>query len=222
MLFVVVIAGCGDDGAKTTPDAPVIHLDASPDSAPDAPVCAAPSKTCGTVCTPVATDEANCGDCGVVCHGGEACTGSCTCPAQFIPSDLPSSGFDQFANQGTLLIAIGPSISGGGINPMIFGYSATTALNTDIDLSTIAVGDAPFVAAGYGFDTSAMTLDATYLATSGTLRLTKRCETEVQGTLTNATFKGATGGFGSPAVDPMGCTLTVPSMTFHVMTAACP
>jgi hypothetical protein len=228
MLLVLLLAACGDDGAAK-PDATVL-IDASPDATPDGPSCAAPMKTCGTTCTPVATDEMNCGDCGVTCKGGEACDSTCACPANFIPASLTSGGFDQFMNMGTTIIAIGPFIDNGGIHPIIFGLEDTTPLNTDIDLSAVTVGNIPFVAAGYRFDTGTFAIDASYLATAGTLRLTKRCATEVEGTLTNATFKGVTGGFQNPQVDPMGCTLPAPAtppapgltMSFHVMTAACP
>ena len=228
MLFVLLLAACGDDGAAK-PDATVL-IDAAIDASPDAPACAAPMKTCGTDCIAVATDEANCGDCGVTCKGGEACDGACACPANFIPATLPSSGFDQFMNQGTAIIAIGPYIDSSGIHPIVFGLTDTTPLDTDIDLSTVAVGDIPFVAAGYRLDTGTFAFDAGYLATAGILRFTKRCGTEVEGTLTNATFRGVTGGFQNPTVDPAGCTLPAPAtppapgltVAFHVMTAACP
>jgi hypothetical protein len=229
MLLVLLLAACGDDGAAK-PDATVL-IDAAIDAAPpDAPACAAPMKTCGTTCTAIATDELNCGDCGVTCKGGEACDSTCACPANFIPATLPASGFDQFMNQGTAIIAIGPYFDSSGIHPIVIGLLDNTPLNTDIDLATVAVGDIPFVAAGYRLDTGTFEFDAGYLATAGTLRFTKRCGTEVDGTLTNATFRGVTGGFQNPTVDPMGCTIPAPAtppapaltMSFHVMTAACP
>jgi hypothetical protein len=43
--------------------------------------CAAGGKLCGGTCIDVATDEANCGDCGVTCDAGEVCdAGVCGCP----------------------------------------------------------------------------------------------------------------------------------------------
>ena len=67
-----------------------------------------------------------------------------------------------------------------------------------------------------------METDAAYTATAGILRLTRACGTEVEGTLTNATFRGVNGGLMTPEIDPLGCTITVPSIAFHIMTAACP
>ena len=221
LLLLVLASACGDDsGAK--PDAPIIHIDAAIDAAPDAPACVAPDKICSTVCTTVATDEANCGDCGIACKGGQACDGTCACPAAFIPATYVPQQFDQFMMQMSAIIGIGPIVDSVGIHPLVVGYSAQTPKNQDIDMSTVTIGTIPFVAAGYRLDLGTFTTDAQYVMTAGTLRLTKACGTEVQGTLTNAVFKGTSGGFQNPMVDPMGCTFTVPTLAFHIMTAACP
>jgi hypothetical protein len=219
LLFVLLFAACGNDAA-VTPDAPVIMIDAPPI---DALMCASPTKLCGTTCLAVTEDEENCGDCGVECHGGEACELTCACaPATFIQAMVMPGMFDQFQGGGSITLAIGPTFANGAINPFVVGYSATTMLNRNIDLSTIPLGEAPFVAAAYRFDLQTMSTDAAYTATAGTLRLTRACGTEVEGTLTDATFRGVTGGFTTPVIDPLGCTITVPSITFHIMTAACP
>lgn len=218
LLFVLVLSACGDDGAAKLVDAPP----PPPDAAPDAPACAAPKKMCGTTCLDVSVDEQNCGDCGVECKGGEACNGSCACAPAFIPTTIDPGGFDQFQAAGGGQFAIGPSLDSNGIHPIIVGYADNVALDTNIDLSTIAVGDFPFVAAGYRLDTTNFSVDAAYIATSGTLRLTSACATDVQGTLTNATFRGVTGGLMNPAVDPAGCTVANVNITFHISTAACP
>lgn len=219
IVVVLLLAACGDDAA-VVPDAAVISIDAP---APDAaPTCAAPMKMCGNSCLDVSTDETNCGDCGIECKGGEACDATCACAPPFIPATVEPGGFDQFQAQGGALIAIGPVFDTSGIHPMIVGYTATTPLNTDIDLSMLEVGTLPFIAAGYRVDTTTLTTDAAFLATSGTLRLTSACATNIEGTLTNATFRGVTGGLMDPVVDPAGCMFTGVTMTFHISTAACP
>lgn len=218
-LVVLVFAACGDN-LPGAPDAPVLPIDAPPI---DAFTCTSPTKLCGTTCLPVHEDEENCGDCGVECNGGEACDLTCMCaPATFIPAAVTPGMFDQFQPAGGITIAIGPTFGNGGINPFIVGFTSTTLVNMDFDLSTIAIGATPFVAAAYRFDISSMETDAAYIATAGTLRLTRACGTEIQGTLTGATFRGVKGGLTSPEIDPLGCTITVPSIAFHIMTAACP
>ncbi|MDX2090925.1 MAG: hypothetical protein SFX73_23905, partial [Kofleriaceae bacterium] len=175
-------------------------------------------------CIAVDEDEANCGDCGVECKGGEACDGACGCPTSFVPATIEPTSFDRFQSSGDTRIAIAPNIDGS-INPVIVGFPASGAvLDTDIDLSTITLGNPPFVGAAYRFDLSAMSTDAAYVAVAGTLRLSGACSTEVQGTLTNATFRGILGDLqsGTPSVDPEGCMFTVPSLTFHISQTPCP
>jgi hypothetical protein len=219
MMFVLLATACGDD-LRAKPDAG--RPDAAIDAAPDAPTCVAPDKVCAGTCAQVATDEANCGDCGVVCKGGEACDSTCACPAPFLPATYDPQSFDMFMQQMGATIAIAPIVDTTGIHPFIVGYSAQTPRNMPIDMSQVALGSIPFVAAGYRLDLGTFSTDATYVMIDGTLRITKACDTEIEGRIQNAVFKGTTGGFQNPAVDPMGCTFTVPSLTFHVMTTACP
>lgn len=84
-----------------------------------------------------------------------------------------------------------------------------------------ALGEAPFVAAGYNFDLGTNMIDATFIAISGTLHLDEVCDTHASGTLTNATFQGITGGFTNPTIDVDGCTFTVPTVTFAMGTTPC-
>lgn len=217
--FLLLVAACGDDGS------PIMIVDAMPDAPPpiDAPTCSAPMKMCGNSCLDVSSDEENCGDCGVECGGGEACTASaCACPTPFVPATLEAGQFDQlFDAGGGLTIAFNPNIDGS-INPFVVGFDAQTPIDADIDLSTVTVGDAPLVGAGYNFDLNTMAIDASYIVTQGTLHLDQACATHVEGTLTNATFQGITGGFENPAIDPDGCTFTVATVTFAMGTTPCP
>lgn len=210
-LVIIVCAACGDNHAQPAmPDA------AEPDAAmPDALVCEAD----------LATDEANCGACNQLCHGGEVCKSStCSCPMGIIPTVVFPTGFEQFFGAGGFTLALAPTISIGGLNGLVFGYDASVPLDTNIDLASVPLGSTPFVGSAVGLDIQNMQLDASYVATGGTLRFTKRCDTELQGTLTNATFNGISGGLlggGIPMVDPEGCVVHVTSLTFHLATMAC-
>jgi hypothetical protein len=169
----------------------------------------------------VTTDEANCGTCGVVCRGGEVCDAACVCPPPFVPAIIEPGSFDQFRVMGDNTIAIGPTFEGG-INPVLVGYQTTTPLDTDLDLATIPLGETPVVIAAFDVNLSTLVPSAAFVATAGTLRLTRACQTEAQGTLTAATFRGVNGGLGEPALDPDGCTFDVAELAFHIMTAPCP
>jgi hypothetical protein len=176
---------------------------------------------CDEVCVDVTTDEANCGTCGVVCGGGEVCNATCACPAPFVPTMIEPGSFDQFRVMADNIVAIGPTFDGG-INPVLVVFQTTTPLDTDIDLATIPLGEPPVVIAAFDVDLSTLVPGAAFVATAGTLRLTRACETEAQGTLTAATFRGVTGGFGEPELDPDGCTFALAELAFHIMTAPCP
>jgi hypothetical protein len=214
-ISLLVCAACGDNlAAPAVPDAPPPDSDSTP--TPDAAVCAAD----------VSSDEANCGACGHLCNGGEVCkSATCSCPTGVVPPVVFPTGTEQFFGTGGFTLALGPTLSISGINGLVFGYDATTPVDADIDLSTVALGSTPFVGSAVGLDIQNMAIDASYVATAGTLRFTKHCDTEIQGTLTNATFNGISGGLlggGIPMVDPAGCVIHVNTLTFHLAKAACP
>ncbi|MGE0397362.1 MAG: hypothetical protein AB7T06_11620 [Kofleriaceae bacterium] len=220
LLLALSLAACGDDGSNPT------IVDAMPDSPPPdmAPACTAPNMMCGATCLDVSTDEENCGSCGNPCNGGEACTANaCACaPTNFIPDTLVGGQFDQLMDVGGgISIALNANI-GDGINPFIVGYDAQTPIDADIDLSMVTLGNAPFVGAGYHFDLGTNTIDASFVATEGTLHIDVVCATHMEGTLTNATFRGITGGFTNPAIDPDGCMFTLPTVTFAMGADPCP
>ena len=209
--FLVCVA-CGDNLHAPAPDAPP-SVDAAP--TPDAAVCDAD----------VTSDEANCGACDQLCHGGEVCkNAACSCPTGLVPPVVFPTGVEQFFGTGGFTIALAPTLSISGINGLVFGYDASLPLDTDIDLSTVPLGSPPFIGSLAGLDIQNFGLDASYVATAGTLRFTKRCDTEIEGTLKNATFNGISGGLlggGVPMVDPEGCVVQVSSLTFHLATAPC-
>lgn len=208
-LLLVSLVACGDD-LKYGPEAGV------PDVAtPDTPVCDLDTSE----------DEANCGACDQPCAGGEVCTqGTCSCPTGVIPPLVFPTGLEQFFSLGLFTLALAPTISIGGLNGLVFGFDVGLPLDTDLDLATVPLGSTPFVASAVGLDLQGMSIDASYIATGGTIRFTTLCETEIEGTLTNATFNGIGGGLldgGIPTVDPDGCVVEVASLTFHLMTEPC-
>lgn len=212
-LIATFDAAAPDGGADASIDPPAI-VDASTDAAIDPPTCTADTTV----------DEANCGTCGHACAGGQVCRNStCSCPTGVVPPLVFPTGTEQFFGAGAFTIALAPTLSLSGINGLAFGFSTSLPKNTNIDLATVPLGSTPFVAAGVGLDIQSFSLDASYVATAGTIRFSKLCATEIQGTLTNATFQGISSGFlGLPTPDPTGCQVHVNAVAFHLMTAPCP
>jgi len=209
--------GAGADDATTADSAVIVDApETTVDSMmPDPPACTAE----------VTTDEANCGSCGNVCLGGQVCRNSaCSCPTGIVPPIVFPTGTEQFLPLGIFTLALGPTLSLNGINGLVFGFNDSVPLNTNINLATVPLGSTPFVGTGVGLDIQSFALDASYIATGGTIRFTKRCATEIQGTITNATFSGLSSGglLGLPTVDPAGCSVSVPFVSFHLRTAPCP
>ncbi|MBX3156876.1 MAG: hypothetical protein KF773_12955 [Deltaproteobacteria bacterium] len=223
-LLVVCCAACGDNLRPAEADA-ALEADAAVPPGPDAMVCGAGQASCDGECISVTGDEANCGGCDNACHGGEVCTDAmCKCPTGVIPPFVFPTGIEQFFPLGPLTLTLAPTLSLGGVNGIIFGHGPSVPLNTDIDLASVPLGSPPFLAAIAGLDVMSFQIDASYVATAGTIRFTKRCDTEIQGTLRNATFNGVSGNFidGSiPTVDPQGCVIHVTNFSFHLRTAPC-
>jgi hypothetical protein len=95
-----------------------------------------------------------------------------------------------------------------------------TPLDTDIDLSTTALGDVPFVGLGWDADIGTMMTRAGYTSTSGTLRLTRACSAGVAGTMTDVLLLENTEPM-DPTPAPGGCTFMIPALDFDYG-APCP
>jgi hypothetical protein len=221
-LVVLCAAACSYGDNLRVP--PVAEPDAT--VGPDAPLCTAGQAFCDGACLDVSEDEANCGDCASPCKGGEVCKSStCDCPDNVVPPFTLPLGLDQFIPLGIFTLGLTPTISLGGINGLLFGFDTSIPLDTDIDLATVALGSTAFVGALVGLDLmNNFSIDASYLATAGTIRFTTLCDTEIEGTLTNATFNGINTSIidgGIPGIDPDGCVVQVSSLAFHLVTTPC-
>ena len=239
LALPLALTACSSKNSANNPDAPVvITTDAPPPDAgiPDALVCTAPQKDCGSgACVDTSSDEQNCGDCNVVCKGGAYCKAQpdgCTCPAAFIPSNIPSNPLDVHQVQsigGTNIhIAAAPLADGGQINALIFIDIGLPTAGQDYTLKSGISFSQPNVLAAYNAQLGGAvpTADAYYDVTAGTLHFTSvACDTngfEYKGTIKAATFQGATFTGMNIQVDPAGCTFDVANIAFDIaVTGAC-
>jgi hypothetical protein len=181
-----------------------------------------PLDTCGSACVDTSSDVANCGSCGVACTPAAACSNAaCACPANFIPA-VPTFSQELVRENVAQLPGL---VTGIGLLPDAKAFDAllvafdpmTIPVGTDIDLATAAP---TVVRVGFGFDVVLLSsIKGGFLATSGTLHVDTACVDGVAGSLTDVAavevdlFDGFT-----PIAN--GCTMTVPSVTFHI--GSCP
>jgi len=231
---VLAAAGCGGGGDDT-----VTVVDAALDAAIDAipidapPACNAPRMTCGGACVDVVSNEEFCGNCQTSCTGGQLCTASqCACPAAGagVPASL-SGGLG--LNIGGLELAA----SGFTGNVGIVLSDDQTMENMPYTMTEAGLGTFPTVAWALNADFQNMTADAAFVATAGTLTITKLClddpqtqlpaaEGGVMATLTDAKFSAVDGLLsGNPVLTPGGCTLpatgTYPTITINLGNTSC-
>ncbi len=214
----------------------VVVVDAALDAATDAPtdapplVCNAPTMNCNGACVNTTNSEEFCGNCTTACTGGRVCTTSaCACPTITIPATL--SGGIGAELQGFLLGS--SEISG---DALIIALDPTmTTLAQGYPMTEANLGTLPTAGFGVGVDLLAMTADASFAATAGTLTITKICRATpnafppdggVMGTLTNARFSAVDGLLqGNPVIVPGGCTIpatgTIASISFSLGNVGC-
>ena len=240
LTLPLALTACGSKNSNNgTPDAPVVvTTDAPPPDAgpPDALVCVDPQMDCGTgVCVDTSSDEQNCGACNKVCQGGAYCKpqpDGCTCPAAFIPADIPSNPLDihqvQSIGGSNIHIAGAPLADGGQVNVLLFIDVGLPDVNTSYTLKSGISFTQPNVLAAYNAQVGGTvpTADAYYDVTAGTLKFTTvACDAngfEYKGTIKNATFQGAQFTGMNIQVDPQGCTFDVATINFDIaVTGTC-
>jgi hypothetical protein len=208
--FFIAFAACGGNNSSDTPDAPVIAVtDAAPPDAgpPDALVCTLPEMNCGDICIDTSSDELNCGGCDMPCQAGAYCDSTCMCPDAFLPGTGMGTG--QFlAAQGFLLGGAPVTSTTLQVNGLVAILPDTTPAGT---YNLTGPSSFPIIAAAYNatFTSSLPSADAYYVATAGSVTLDIVCAHEIKGTITDATFSGATINGTSIQVDPNGCTFMV-------------
>jgi hypothetical protein len=216
MCFAVLVAlsACGNDRA--------VDIDATPPPPPDAmidapPACQGTLELCSGLCVNLTNDDKNCGSCGMTCTPAASCAASaCGCPASFIGAAPPVLATQMIMSQAGFVTGVAAVTGSDSNNHGVVVTAAVAApLNTSLPVN---VNSQVFVAVAYDL-LSANQAKSTYLATAGTVKLTRRCTAGIAGTISNATLV---------EVDPMtfqpiagGCATTVTQLAFDIA-QACP
>lgn len=211
MCFAVLVAlsACGNDKAA--------EIDAPPPPPPDAmidapPACPGSLQSCSSVCVNLTNDDKNCGSCDMACTPAATCAASaCGCPAAFIGATPPVLATQMVMAQTGFVTGVAAVTGTDSNNHAVVVTAADAApLNTSLPVN---VNSQVFVAVAYEL-LSANQARSTYLATSGTVKLTRRCTAGIAGTISNAMLV---------EVDPMtfqpiagGCSTTVTQLAFDI------
>ena len=92
-------------------------------------------------------------------------------------------------------------------------HPTDTPVDTDLVLPSAPFGAVPFAAVGFDVNVAQQTTRSTFFPAAGTLRLVRRCEVGVAGTLTGAVLREQTR-IDDQTPHPDGCTLTLPDIAF--------
>ncbi len=205
--FVIasLLIACGQDSAPPAADAADVVEE------PDAPAaCPLNLEECDTRCVNTRADREHCGACGNACVPAASCEASeCACPATFL------GGTHQVL--ATTMIAAQPGFVSGvdgvlGRDSASHGVVVTAAITAPLG-TPLAVNGNVFVAIAYAVSTGTQAR-STFLATAGTVTLSRRCAAGIAGSLANLALV---------EVDPVtfapiagGCTTTVTQLAFDV------
>jgi hypothetical protein len=100
------------------------------------------------------------------------------------------------------------------LHALVIGFDPSLVpIGTNITLPTAPLGDAPYVGLGYDVNVSMQTTRSTFLASQGTLNLTRACPQGVAGTISGVMVREQTT-IDDPTPAPAGCTITVPDLSF--------
>jgi len=216
MWFAVLVAlsACGNDKAA--------EIDAPPPPPPDVmidapPTCPGMLESCSGLCVNLTNDDKHCGSCTTACTPAATCADSaCGCPASFIGAAPTVLATQMIMSQAGFVSGVAAVTGSDSNNHGVVITAADAApLNTSLQVN---VNNQVFFAVAYDL-LSATQSRSTYLETSGTVKLTRRCTACIAGTVTNATLV---------EVDPMtfqpiagGCSTTITQLAFDIA-QACP
>jgi hypothetical protein len=206
-FVICLLVACKKDDSVST-DAPM-----GKDAAVDVAACTntlTMLTSCDGTCVDLTIDQGNCGSCGHACTPAASCaTSACACPAEFLGASPPVLATQMVsAASGYVSGVAGVTGTDGNAHAVVVTASATAPLAT-----ALTIDNQVYVALDYQV-TSATQVRAIYLATAGTVKLSRRCAAGLAGTLHDVDLV---------EVDPStftalpgGCTTTITDLAFDI------
>jgi hypothetical protein len=205
LCCALALAACGNDSAPKHGD-----VDAALPVPDSPPLCPGMLESCSGVCVNTTTDTKNCGSCDHACTPAQGCAASaCACPGVFIDPAQPALASQMLASA-TGYVSGAIAITGS--DGLTHAVGVTTATTAPLH-SALAMNGQVFVAVGYQLLTATQAR-STYLATAGTVTLTRRCAAGIGGTMANVTLVEVDPA--TYAAIPGGCTTSIAQLPFDI------
>jgi hypothetical protein len=203
-IGALALAACGSDSGTSTDAA--VHVDAPP---PDA-ACPGMLASCSQVCVNLTNDHDHCGTCDQTCTPAASCAASaCACPATFLDDHRPVIASQMLMPQPGYYTGAAAITGLDALSHVVVVTSSTAApLHT-----ALPINGQVYVAIAYDATSPTQTRSA-YLATSGTVTLTRRCAAGIGGTISNVSLVEV-----NPttlATVPGGCSTSITQLAFDI------
>jgi len=205
-------ASCGDDAAE--PDArPITLFDATPPDAAQTDAFVCTLTECGTECVDLSNDPKHCGECFEACNPAASCAAPvCTCPENFIPASL-SFVLEQVGSLSPPdVVGFGAFSGSDDLAHLVLVTTNPDTVEIGVDIDITKITDSTQI--GFGYDATMTSVRSGFIATTGTLHLTRSCAGGVAGTLTDGGLVEVD--FTSFAPIEGGCTLSGVTTSFDI------
>jgi hypothetical protein len=213
---LIISSGCSDD-PKPADDPDAAPSQDPPDAGDgeEEETCSGTLEACGSACVDTATDPDHCGECGAACSPASSCSAAaCACPSTFLGPDVPVIAAQMLAAQPGFLSGV-VAVTGTDVRTHAVIVTATADAATD---QVLDMNGQVYVAISYDVIGTTYARSA-YLASAGTVRLTRRCAGGIAGSMENVTLSEIDLATLLPVPD--ACATTIASLAFDIG-AACP
>jgi hypothetical protein len=204
LITTLALAACGND-SSAPPDGTSRTDAVPPDSA-----CPGALVSCSQVCVNLTNEHDHCGTCDRACSPAAVCaTSECACPTTFLDNQRPVLATQMLAAQpgyytGASAVTGLDALS----HVVVVTSTSSAALHTPLPINGQV-----YVAIEYDASSATQTRSA-YLATAGTVTLTRRCAAGIAGSMSNVSLVEV-----DPvtlAAVPGGCSTSIAQLAFDI------
>jgi hypothetical protein len=200
----LALGACGNDHAPgSSADAAAPEIDAN--------ICPGALESCSGACVNLTNDPGNCGSCDRACTPAAGCASSqCVCPGAFLTASPPVLATEMITPPTGYVTGVA-AVTGSDLQE--HAVVVTSAVTAPLHAALSVTGGQVAVAIEYDV-VSATQARSTYLATAGSVTLSRRCAAGIAGALADVTLV---------EIDPRtlqpiagGCAASVSQLEFDI------